>query len=136
MGSSPSRHHAAILARARIGGDSQSRRGSQEAGNTMRTRIHNVLLSCNTYKHLRLLPLFAELNFVSALLSKHKLFGIYPLWDGPPCDALNSLNIIDKCIGKFESVSRSTIVGSAQGIFLIEYLQLIELSCSENSRNE
>ena len=134
MGSSPSRHHAAILARARIGGDSQSRRG--KAGNTMITRIHNVLLSSNTYKHLRLLPFFAELNFVSALLSKHKLCGIYPLWDGPPCGALNSLNIIDKCIGKFESVSRSTIVGSAQGIFLIECLQLIELSCSENSRNE
>ena len=134
MGSSPSRHHAAILARARIGGDSQSRRGSQEAGNTMRTRIHNVLLSCNTY--IQTSSFFAELNFVSALLSKHKLCGVYPFWDGPPCGALNSLNIIDKCIGKFESVSRSTIVGSAQGIFLIEYLQLIELSCSENSRNE
>ena len=83
------------------------------------------------YKRLRFL-----LNFVTALLSKHKLFDIYPLWDGPPCGALNSLNIIDKCIGKFEAVSGPTIVGLAQGLFLIEYLQLIELSCSENSRNE
>jgi len=58
------------------------------------------------YKRLRFL-----LNFVTALLSKYKLFGIYPLWDGPPCGALNSLNIIDKCIGKFEAVSRPTIVG-------------------------
>ena len=50
--------------------------------------------------------------------------------------ALNSLNIIDKCIGKFESVSRPTLVELAQDIFLIEYLQLIELSWSEKSRNE
>jgi len=83
------------------------------------------------YKRLRFL-----LNFVTALLSKYKLFGIYPLWDGPPCGALNSLNIIDKCIRKFEAVSRPTMVGLAQGLFLIEYLQLIELSWSDNSRNE
>ena len=72
-----------------------------------------------TYKR----SFFAELNFVSALLSKRKLCGIYPLWDGPPSGALNPLNIIGKCIGKFEAVSLPTIVGLAHGLFLIEYLQ-------------
>ena len=61
MGSSPSRHHAPILARTRIAGDSQSRR--DKAGNTKRTRIHNVLLSCNTCKRLRLLIFL--LNWIS-----------------------------------------------------------------------